>query len=62
MFQHIIKYIFLRLYLIVYNERVVRGCKRRKEVGLTEEDFTHRAKVTLTIIRKIEKNNTNFKS
>lgn len=54
MFQHIIKYIFLRLYLIAYNERVVRGCKRRKEVGLTEEDFTDRAKVALTVIRKIE--------
>ncbi|OBX26727.1 y4mF family transcriptional regulator [Gelidibacter algens] len=33
---------------------------RRKEVGLTQEEFADRVGVALTVIRKIEQNNTNL--
>lgn len=33
---------------------------RRKEVGLTQEEFADRAGVALTVIRKIEQNKTNL--
>ncbi|OBX25246.1 y4mF family transcriptional regulator [Gelidibacter algens] len=34
--------------------------ERRKEVGLTQEEFADRAGVALTVIRKIEQNKTNL--
>lgn len=34
--------------------------KRRKEVGLTQEEFAERAGVALTVIRKIEQGKTNL--
>ena len=33
---------------------------RRKEVNLTQEEFADRAGVALTVIRKIEQNQTNL--
>ncbi|MAN27920.1 MULTISPECIES: helix-turn-helix domain-containing protein [Mesonia] len=33
---------------------------RRKEVNLTQEEFANRAGVALTVIRKIEQNQTNL--
>ncbi len=33
---------------------------RRKEVNLTQEEFAERAGVALTVIRKIEQNQTNL--
>jgi len=33
---------------------------RRKEVGLTQEEFAERAGVALTVIRKIEQGKTNL--
>ena len=33
---------------------------RRKEVGLTQEEFAERAGVALTVVRKIEQWNTNL--
>lgn len=33
---------------------------RRKEVGLTQEDFAERAGVALTVVRKIEQGKTNL--
>lgn len=34
--------------------------ERRKEVGLTQEEFAERAGVALTVIRKIEQGKTNL--
>ena len=34
--------------------------KRRKEVGLTQEQFAERAGVALTVVRKIEQGKTNL--
>lgn len=34
--------------------------KRRKEVGLTQEEFAERAGVALTVVRKIEQGKTNL--
>tara|TARA_R110002096_G_scaffold80050_1_gene187866 strand:- start:22141 stop:22362 length:222 start_codon:yes stop_codon:yes gene_type:complete len=34
--------------------------ERRKEVGLTQEEFADRAGIALTVIRKIEQNKTNL--
>lgn len=34
--------------------------KRRKEVGLTQEEFAERTGVALTVIRKIEQGKTNL--
>ena len=34
--------------------------ERRKEVDLTQEEFTDRSGVALTVIRKIEQNKTNL--
>ncbi len=33
---------------------------RRKEAGLTQEEFAERAGVALTVVRKIEQNKTNL--
>ena len=34
--------------------------KRRKETGLTQEEFANRAGVALTVVRKIEQGKTNL--
>jgi y4mF family transcriptional regulator len=34
--------------------------ERRKEVGLTQEEFAERAGVALTVVRKIEQGKTNL--
>ena len=34
--------------------------ERRKEVGLTQEEFAERAGVALTVVRKIEQGRTNL--
>jgi len=34
--------------------------ERRKEVGLTQEEFAEKAGVALTVIRKIEQNKTDL--
>ena len=34
--------------------------KRRKEAGLTQEEFAERAGVALTVVRKIEQGKTNL--
>ena len=34
--------------------------ERRKEVGLTQEEFAERAGIALTVIRKIEQGKTNL--
>lgn len=34
--------------------------ERRKEVGLTQEEFAERAGVALTVVRKVEQGKTNL--
>ncbi|MEQ9188754.1 MAG: type II toxin-antitoxin system Y4mF family antitoxin [Cryomorphaceae bacterium] len=42
------------------NELATFVKERRKEVGMTQEEFAERAGVALTVIRKIEQGKTNL--
>lgn len=60
--MHIIKENLLSLYANAYNMSVLSDFvkKRRKQLGLTQEEFAEKAGVALTVIRKIEQGKENL--
>jgi y4mF family transcriptional regulator len=60
--MHIIKFFFLILYPKAYKMNLLAEFvkKRRKQLGLTQEEFAMKAGVALTVIRKIEQGKENL--
>ncbi|MDP5170040.1 MAG: type II toxin-antitoxin system Y4mF family antitoxin [Bacteroidia bacterium] len=50
----------MKLYLKAYKQLAAFVKQRRKEADLTQEEFSERAGVALTVIRKIEQGKTNL--
>jgi y4mF family transcriptional regulator len=60
--KHIIKWFLLLLYAKPYKMNVIANFvkKRRKQAGLTQEEFAMKSGVALTVIRKIEQGKDNL--